>query len=283
MNAAAEAMRYEEAAGHRDRIRMLQRVRSGQAVDTGAGAATPTSSSSVEREGVWCVTLAMVRGGRHLGDRSFFPQNASRQRRRRRCSRPSSTQHYAQQPVPATHRRATSCEAPAPRWRRCSAELARQPGADRLAARRRVARVARHGAQERRASRSTSALAAQAHAGGARRGAAGVPRRPRRRSARIECFDISHTMGEAAGGVVRRVRQGRDADAREYRRYNVKGVEPGDDYGAMRYALRGALPHARPTGRGQACPDLILIDGGKGQLNAAREVMADLGPAPRSR
>src|SRR5437868_4336014 len=98
MNAAAEAMRYEEAAGFRDQIRILQRIVSGQAVES-TGAGDTDVIVVVEREGIWCVTLAMVRGGRHLGDRSFFPQNAS--------GSDAATvleafmeQHYAAQPIP---------------------------------------------------------------------------------------------------------------------------------------------------------------------------------------
>src|SRR6185437_7662154 len=76
MNAAAEGQRYEEAAHFRDQIRMLQRILSGQAAES-AGAGDVDIVAVAEREGTWCVTLAMVRGGRHLGDRSFFPHNAS--------------------------------------------------------------------------------------------------------------------------------------------------------------------------------------------------------------
>jgi excinuclease ABC subunit C len=76
MNTAAEAFDYEVAAHYRDQIRMLQRILSGQSIEA-SGAGDVDMVVAVEREGVWCVTLAMVRGGRHLGDRSFFPQNAS--------------------------------------------------------------------------------------------------------------------------------------------------------------------------------------------------------------
>jgi excinuclease ABC subunit C len=92
---------------------------------------------------------------------------------------------------------------------------------------------------------------------------------------RIECFDISHTMGEAT--VASCVVYDRGAmQNSEYRRYNVKGVEPGDDYGAMRFALDKRYRKLADAGEGKA-PDLILIDGGLGQLNAARSVMTDLG------
>jgi len=91
---------------------------------------------------------------------------------------------------------------------------------------------------------------------------------------RIECFDISHTMGEATVASCVVYDKGAMQNS-EYRRYNVKGVEPGDDYGAMCYAL-GVRYRKLADGEGKV-PDLILIDGGIGQLNAARAVMADLG------
>lgn len=91
---------------------------------------------------------------------------------------------------------------------------------------------------------------------------------------RMECFDISHTMGEAtvASCVVF------DSDGplkSDYRRFNIEGVTPGDDYGAMEQALRRRY---RRIQQGEVqMPDLLVIDGGKGQLNKASDVLAELG------
>jgi excinuclease ABC subunit C len=91
---------------------------------------------------------------------------------------------------------------------------------------------------------------------------------------RIECFDISHTMGEAA--VASCVVYDRHAMQRsEYRRFNMRELTPGDDYAAMRQAL--ARRYERVTAGEGKVPDLILIDGGRGQLNAGRAALADLG------
>jgi len=90
---------------------------------------------------------------------------------------------------------------------------------------------------------------------------------------RIECFDISHTMGEAtvascvvfdANGPVKS----------DYRRFNIAGIEPGDDYGAMTQALTRRYRRVK-EGEGKL-PDLLLIDGGKGQLSAAEAVLQEL-------
>jgi excinuclease ABC subunit C len=91
---------------------------------------------------------------------------------------------------------------------------------------------------------------------------------------RIECFDISHTMGEAtvAACVVYDRQQMQKS---EYRRFNIRGVTPGDDYAAMRQVL--TRRYERISAEGGKIPDLILIDGGRGQVSAARAALADLG------
>jgi excinuclease ABC subunit C len=93
---------------------------------------------------------------------------------------------------------------------------------------------------------------------------------------RIECFDISHTGGEAAVGACVVFADGRMLKS-EYRRYNVTGVTPGDDYASMRQVLTRRYEKVA-AGQG-ARPDLILIDGGKGQLGVASEVLNDVGLA----
>src|SRR4030095_10812274 len=91
---------------------------------------------------------------------------------------------------------------------------------------------------------------------------------------RIECFDISHTMGEAtvASCVVYDRQQMQKS---EYRRFNIRGVTPGDDYAAMRQAL--ARRYERISAEGGKLPDLILIDGGRGQGGTGGAALADLG------
>ncbi len=268
MHAASEAHRYEEAAHHRDQIRMLQRILSGQAAES-AAAGDVDVVAAVEREGTWCVTLAMVRSGRHLGDRSFFPQNASG------SDAPTVveaflTQHYAQQPVPgrvvcdAVENAASLEELLAGIAGRAVKLVTRPIGESRtwLDMARRNAGLALGQRLSAQATQEVRVAALQEFLG------ADSPLQ------RIECFDISHTMGEATVGSC--VVYDRGAmQSSEYRRYNVKGVEPGDDYGAMSYSL-GVRYRKLADGEGKT-PDLILIDGGLGQLHAAQAVMADLG------
>jgi excinuclease ABC subunit C len=91
---------------------------------------------------------------------------------------------------------------------------------------------------------------------------------------RVECFDISHTMGEAT--VASCVVYDRYAMQKgEYRRFNVRDAAPGDDYAAMRHVL--ARRYERVNAEGGKVPDLVLVDGGKGQARVARAVLAELG------
>jgi excinuclease ABC subunit C len=268
MNAASEALHYEEAAQHRDRIRILQRILSDQAAESTGGADTDIVVV-VESQGTWCVTLAMVRGGRHLGDRSFFPQNTSGTDAAT-VAEAFLTQHYAAQPIPGR----VVCDqlATPPEMEGLLSGIAQRPvkvisrpvGESRTwldMARKNASlaigqRLSAQATQEARAAALQEFLGFEAPVG------------------RIECFDISHTMGEAPIASCVVYDKGAMQNS-EYRRYNVKGVEPGDDYGAMRFALDKRY-RKLADGEGKR-PDLILIDGGLGQLNAALGVMGDLG------
>ena len=91
---------------------------------------------------------------------------------------------------------------------------------------------------------------------------------------RIECFDISHTQGEAAVASCV-VYQGNGMKKADYRRFNIRNIQPGDDYAAMRQAVSRRYERVA-SGEGMA-PDLILIDGGKGQVASAHAALSDLG------
>ena len=269
MTEASQALDYEDAAGYRDQIRILQRILSGQAVES-TGAGDSDVVVAVESQGTWCVTLAMVRGGRHLGDRSFFPVNAT--------GSDAGTvleafmeQHYAAQPIPGR----IVCDQldRPPEMEAVLGALAGHPvkvvsrpiGESRtwLDMARQNASLAIGQRLSAQATQELRMAALQEFMG-----AENI-------LARIECFDISHTMGEAPIASCVVYDKGAMQNS-EYRRYNVTGVEAGDDYGAMRFALEKRYRKLADAGEGKT-PDLVLIDGGLGQLNAARTVMADLG------
>jgi excinuclease ABC subunit C len=276
MEQAASALDFERAALYRDQLGSLSKVRERQAMDRQETAVDADIVALAEEGGTMCVALAMVRAGRHLGDRTFFPEHA-RDASRAEVLEAFLAQHYAQHAPP---RRIIVSDAPE------SEELAVL-----LAARAGHAlELITHPTGERRVwlnlAEANARLAAQRRLGesashGARlealREALDLPQ-----LARIECFDISHTRGEAAVASCVVYDRG-DMQSSEYRRFNVAPDAPGDDYAAMREALARRY---RRVVAGQAAdserwpmPDLVLIDGGKGQLHVAMEVFAELGLA----
>ena len=266
MHDAAERLAFEEAAACRDQVRGLQAVLHKQFVDSRKDEDVDILAA-VESDGLVCVNIAMVRGGRHLGDRPQFPSGAA-------VSGAADSllafveQHYSQHPIPA---RLLVNLAPEP-VREILAEISdRPPGvvSPRFAAEKAWMEMAENNAQlaiQARA-RDTGRIEQRLEA---LRVALDLDEAPQR----IECFDISHTMGEATVASCVVCETGAMKRA-EYRRYNINGITPGDDFAAMRQALERRYGKVA-AGEG-VCPDLILIDGGKGQVSAARAILAELG------
>ena len=270
MQEAASAEKYELAAVFRDQIQSLRKIREKQFVDSGTALDADVIACVAESSGGGriCVNLAMIRGGRHLGDKSFFPLNAEG------YDPPAAVeaflaQHYLNRSVPhlvivgekiqretlqilleeqSGHKIVINANPIGDRrmWLDMATENAR------LALEQMLSRQA---SQEERLQALQQAL-----------DMTGL--------GRIECFDISHTLGEAtiASCVVYDNFSMRSS---EYRRYNITGITPGDDYAAMRNVLSRRY-HKIAEGEGRL-PDLILVDGGKGQVSAAREVLIELG------
>ena len=265
MQRAAEALRYEAAAGYRDQIQALARVREKQFVES-RGTRDADVIAAVVQGGVACVYLTMIRAGRNLGGKAFFPNNAV-EADAALVLEAFLSQHYAVHESPALvvlsaevegveawlaeragHKVQVVTRPIGERrvWLRLTEENARQALA---------AREGQRASQEARLAALNEAL----HESGIER---------------IECLDVSHTLGEAT--VVSCVVYDRGAmQPSEYRRYNIANPTPGDDY----YALREALTRRYgklAAGEGKL-PDLLLIDGGRGQLNVALEVLGELG------
>ena len=256
MNSASDARRYEEAGAYRDQVRALSRVQARQYVESNRGVDADVVACATDGA-IPCVNLVMIRGGRHVGDRSFFPSNAEGAGEHE-VIEAFLEQHYLDQPAPplvvASHPvelEGIEVVTPSHGERRQWLDMARKNALLAIAQ-----RVRDRATQETR-------LVALREALGLSEG-----------TQRIECFDISHTMGEAtvASCVVYDRQQMQKA---EYRRFNIRGVTPGDDYAAMRQVLERR--YQRISTEGGKIPDLILIDGGRGQVSAARAALADLG------
>ena len=268
MNAAAEAMRYEEAAVCRDQISALRKVRERQYVSSDAGRDVDVIACGYAA-GICCVNLVMIRGGLHLGDRNFFPQNAD-------GVEPAQiieafiAQHYLQHPPPLQlvageaisvgGLEQTLSERAGRR-----VQISANPIGERRVWLQMAAKNAELGAAQRNARQMDDAAKLIALQRGLN-----LPETVQR----IECFDISHTQGEATVASCVVYDRGSMQNG-EYRRFNMKEVTPGDDYGAMREVLTRRYRKI-VSGEGKM-PDLIMIDGGQGQLGVAIEVAGELG------
>ena len=269
MERAAGDRHYEQAAALRDQLKALHTVQQKQFMESGR-AMDADIAVIAEFKGVLCVNLGMVRGGRHLGDRSIFPQNAEGQE-------PDEVllaflaQHYLEHSVPAL------VLINKPLAVGTLEELLTEQAGHKVQIRHSVTGERR---QWLNMALKNALLALHQKAGQA---AGQLARLEKLREimalpqlSRIECFDVSHTMGEAtvASCVVY---DNLAIRTPEYRRYNITDVTGGDDYAAMRQALLRRYKKVQ-VGEGRL-PDLILIDGGLGHLGVACQVLEQLGIA----
>ncbi|MGF6526244.1 excinuclease ABC subunit UvrC [Variovorax sp. PvP013] len=313
MTTHAERLEFEQAAELRNQMTALSRVLHQQSIEIASDKDVDVLAVQVQG-GRACVNLAMVRGGRHLGDRAYFPvhvEDAAQmdhdELEAEGAAAPASVetrvleafiaQHYIDVPVPGilvlsepvgrelieavvqqSGTRVTAVFQPREQ-RRLWLEMAQKNAGLQLAR-----LLAEEGSQQSRTRALVDALELAPDD---------------LDNFRVECFDISHTAGEATQASCV-VFEHHAMQNRDYRRYNIEGITPGDDYAAMRQVLRrryaklaeamtaesdappagdaaGAGSDAPPATRAARMPDLVLVDGGKGQVSMAREVFAELG------
>ncbi|HYW57984.1 MAG TPA: excinuclease ABC subunit UvrC [Polaromonas sp.] len=293
MQAHAERLEFEKAAELRNQMSALSKVLHQQSMETGGDKDVDILAVKVHG-GKACVNLAMVRGGRHLGDRPYFPTHVENAADMASLDDDVQVeegqvkslealvleafiaQHYAGVAVPPvlvcsepvdkdligalimqTGNKIAAIHQPREQ-RRVWLEMA-QKNADLQLAR----LLAEQGSQQARTRALAEALDLSLD---------------KLEALRIECFDISHTAGEStqASCVVFHTHK---MQSSEYRRYNIEGITPGDDYAAMRQVLMRRYSKLAEAARNNTArlPDLVLIDGGKGQVSMAREVFEELG------
>ncbi len=272
MEQAAEQLEFEQAAQYRDQISLVRRVQDQQSMEGGHG--NLDVIAAISQLGGACVHIMTIRDGRVLGGNNHFPKSAIEQdvgdilaaflgqyylsgRTRDLPDALIVNQNHAELSLLAeafsqlhgkqltiSHQvRGTRA-----RWQRLAVTNAEQALQSRLSSQSQI---------DQRFIALAQALDLDTSA----------------RFERIECFDISHTQGEAT--VASCVVFGREgARKNDYRRFNISGITPGDDYAAMHQALtRRFAKHDKEEGQ---LPDVLLIDGGKGQLQMAREVLDEL-------
>ncbi|MEO5883254.1 MAG: excinuclease ABC subunit UvrC [Caldimonas sp.] len=301
MMARAESLQFEQAAELRNQIGSLARVLHQQSVEDNTGARTRDADILAVKVdgGRACVNLAMVRGGRHLGDRPYFPKQVEHAievaREAQEGDEDASAladispevrvleafiaQHYLEGGLPpllvVSHAVEKALVEALAAQHGVRVTVQHQPREQRRAwldmcvkgAELRLAQLlAEEGSQQARTRALVDALDLQVEDLSA---------------LRVECFDVSHTAGEStqASCVVFEAHKMQSA---QYRRYNIGGITPGDDYAAMRQVLTrryAKLVEAASQGLARL-PDIVLVDGGKGQVSVAREVFEELGIEP---
>jgi excinuclease ABC subunit C len=267
MEEASQRLDFEQAAAIRDKIVALRRIQERQYVSSAQGEFDVLAA--IVRDGMAVVEVCFIRGGRNLGSKSFFPKGSA-------DSSPEELleafipQYYLGKNVPAevllSHQPA---DVP------LLEEVLQSDSGHKVGLRLpkrgqgvRWMRMAMTNAEisltHRLSSRSNLLQRFEAL-----QDALALDELPKR----IECFDISHTRGEktVASCVVFGLEGAIKAD---YRKFNIEGITAGDDYAAMNQALTRRFTRLQ-KGEGKR-PDLLLIDGGKGQIKEAREVLAEL-------
>ncbi|WP_426148261.1 excinuclease ABC subunit UvrC [Polaromonas sp. DSR2-3-2] len=295
MLAHSDRMEFEQAAELRNQMSALSKILHQQSMEIGGDKDVDILAVKVQG-GKACVNLAMVRGGRHLGDRPYFPTHVEHAADVAALdTEPDSSvvpvkekslealvleafiaQHYIDVPLPPT------LVVSEPVDKDLMAALSEQSGSRVVAVHqpREQRRVWLEMAQKNAGLQLARLLAEQGSQQARTRALAEALELPMDNldALRIECFDISHTAGEStqASCVVFKEHK---MQSSEYRRYNIEGITPGDDYAAMRQVLtRRYTKLAEAARNGEATlPDLVLVDGGKGQVSMAREVFVELG------
>jgi excinuclease ABC subunit C len=271
MDRAAEKLDFERAAMLRDQLAALTDVQARQVMTRARAGADTDVIAVAEEGGAFAVALMFVRGGQVLGTSTFHPRAPI-------SDAPEVlgafvAQHYLERDAPPRIYLSHAIEDA----ETIAASLSERAGrrvqvskASRGYPQRWVALAAQNAANALRMREASQAgLEAQFEALGAYLGLESPLQR-------IECFDVSHTQGEATNASC--VVLGPEGPVKaEYRRYNIEGLERGDDYGALRQAL--LRRYRRRKQEASSLPDLLLIDGGRGQLEQATSVLAELGIA----
>lgn len=273
MEQAAEDMNFEQAALYRDQLSMLREVQAKQAVYTVKGEADIIAIAS--QAGITCVHVMNVRNGQVLGGNNYFPDVDSENDIADNLSEFVSS-FYFQVSDDLPEELIISHELPD---QTAMTEALTETFGKKLAIKTKV-----------REQRSEWLTLAQMNANNALQTKLGDYLEVKSRFNalnvvlkealqgksldRIECFDISHTMGEATIASCVVADQG-GLRKRDYRQYAIHGITGGDDYAAMKQVLNRRYSK-------QPLPDLLLIDGGKGQLNMAKDVLSELGILPQT-
>jgi excinuclease ABC subunit C len=268
MEKAAESLQYERAAALRDQLGALKQVQAQQIV-TAEGDRDIDVFALVGAPGEYAIAVMIIRGGRNLGSTCYFPKGALTEPNEALAS--FLMQYYAETPAPPeilVNLELAEAEALIGALNNRSGTSSRLWKPSRALPARWLMMTVENATQALRMRRARRAdIEDMLVSLGELLGLAAPPKR-------LECFDISHTAGE--GTVASCVIYGPEGPIKkDYRRFNITGVTPGDDYGALRQALKRRYERVRA---GEAvAPDVLLIDGGLGQINEVHAELEQLG------
>ena len=267
MAEASKELKFEEAAGWRDRINAMRRVQSHQSITSGHSDIDIITVASLH--GKVCVEVTFIRGGRHSGSNGHYPKVALEFTEGEILSA-FITQYYHNRSAPKeilvglAFDDSDELEA----WLSEQSERKVSIVHSVRGSRRDWLAMAQLNVTERLKRKLSETQSVHA-----RLQALSDVFNLDQTINRIECFDISHTMGkQTVASCVVFTEQG--ITKSDYRRYNITGITPGDDYAAMRQAIERR--YKRVLKEEGKLPDVLLIDGGKGQLSSAAEIMHEL-------
>ncbi len=268
MEKAAEALQFERAAALRDQLAALKQVQAQQIV-TAEGDRDIDVFALVGEPGEYAVSVMIIRGGRNLGSTCYFPKGALTEPNEALAS--FLMQYYAETPAPPeilVNLELAEAEALIAALNDRSGTTSRLWRPSRALPARWLAMTVENATQALRMRRARRADIEEMMVSlGELLGLEAPPKR-------LECFDISHTAGE--GTVASCVIYGPEGPIKkDYRRFNITGITPGDDYGALRQALKRRYERVR--GGEAVAPDVLLIDGGLGQINEVHAELEQLG------
>lgn len=271
MEQAARELNFEKAADYRDQIASLRQIQADRVVEGEQGDADVFAIA--EARGGFCVHVLFIRNGRVLGSKSYFPQEKLGQ----------SVDQVLSAFLPQFYLANTNREVPSEVLLPCEiedeaalSEALKQLRSVKVAIKHNVRgqrlkwlQLALQSAQQNILSRISSHDKVQKKYE-ALQDALSLSELP----SRMECFDISHSSGERTVASCVVFDQG-GANPSDYRRFNINDIVAGDDYAAMRQALTRRYKRLREGE--DKMPDILLVDGGKGQFNIAKEVLEELG------
>lgn len=273
MNKAAETLNFEDAAQYRDQIQSLSRIQEKQFVESQEFVQSIDVLAIARLEEFVCIYWVSIRGGRHVGDRSFFVKANYSEDDLTEYLEAFVAQRYLGKskpelimvnlPISETLQEALNADSPkkihvqfrGTGEKRIWLKMAQQNAENAL--------IQKHAQRQTQQSRLQHLLDVLQ-----------IDYSDDLNQFRIECFDISHTQGEATiASCVVYVNE--DMQPSQYRRFNIKTAKAGDDYAAMREVL--TRRYERLMNEQETLPNLVLVDGGKGQMSMALDVWADLG------